>query len=586
MILNLQLAQKKIMAVLLFIISTIISAHAQQPVAMANSPRLASLAVVAPAVDCESLASVDISAAIGAPTHITSAKAVENGKPASYCAVLGYVEPQIKFEVRLPLKNWTQRFVQGGCGGTCGSIGVRIGNANDCFPATNGEVALASTDMGHSGRGMEFGDDNQQRIDFAYRSIHVTNLAAKALIEKFYGKGPQYSYFSGCSDGGREGLMEAQRYPKDFNGIIAGAAAMHFTTMNTIYHGWPGKVNTAADGKPILTGREAEILHKAVLAQCDAEDGVTDGLVSNPVACHFDPSVTACKPGQDAATCLGPEQVRVAREIYAGAHDSEGNKLAVSGPLVGSELDWAGLYVPATEKDSAHGGQTAIATMKYLVYKKNPTGEAALADLKFDRKSFEAITELSMLYDSTNPDLKAFATAGGKLIVFHGLADPGNSALNDVSYFNAVGQVMGQAARDKFMRLYLLPGMGHCGGGEGPNSIDLLSPMMAWVESGIAPNGLIASHISMGAGGLESSSAAPPKAGRTRPIFPYPYTAKYTGTGSIDDAKNFVQGPAQPVPADRLKWLGDAFYSSNHEAWCAVEGTAMKCTANNRAASK
>ena len=591
------------------------SAVSQRPV---SGPAV--LAAIAPASNCAALSSADISRAVGAPTHINSVASVADGKPAPYCDVKGYVEPQIRFEVRLPLSTWTQRFVQTGCGGLCGNLDIRLGNDEGCIPATNGELALASTDMGHSG-GMDgqFGaKDYQLRIDFAYRGVHVTTLAAKALIAQFYGQGPTYSYFSGCSDGGREALMEAERYPGDFNGITAGAPAMNFTTQNTFYHGWNARVNTGADGKPILTADKLPILHKAALAACDAADGLKDGIISDPLACQFDPAVTQCKPGQDPASCLTPAEVKVAGDLYAGAHSSDGAKLVIGGPLPGSELAWAGVYVPQPGQDRAMSGMISTGTLKYLAYETNPPESYTLADLKFDRASFAATTRLHALYDATDPDLTAFAAAGGKLILWHGLADPHISPLNTIAYYTAMEQIMGKPAVDKFARLYLVPGGYHCGGGEGPFNADLLSPIMAWVERGSAPFALIASHAPsgdrvgppsgvppagrppmgpaavvtgdrppLGPGGLPANmaggpppvmaQAAPAKPDRMRPIFPYPLTAKYVGSGSIDDARNFVAGDPEPMPAARLDWLGSSFYAAHYEEWCTGNGAMMNC---------
>jgi len=586
--------------------------EAQPAVSQGPGSGPAMLAAIAPVGDCAAMVSADISRAVGASTHITSAVPVTDGKPAPYCDVKGYVEPQIRFEVRLPLSTWTQRFVQTGCGGLCGNLNIRLGNDDGCLPATRGEIALASTDMGHSG-GMDgqFGaQDYQLRIDFAYRGVHVTTLAAKALIAKFYGQGPTYSYFAGCSDGGREALMEAERYPADFNGITAGAPAMNFTTQNTFYHGWNARVNTGADGKPILTADKLPILHQAVLAACDAEDGLKDGIISDPLGCRFDPAVIQCKPGQNPASCLTPAQVEVVRELYAGAHTSDGAKLAIGGPLPGSELAWAGVYVPQPGQERVMSGMISTGTLKYLAYETNPPESYTLADLKFDRATFAATTKLHALYDATDPDLTAFAVAGGKLILWHGLADPHISPLNTIAYYTAMEQIMGKPAVDKFARLYLFPGGYHCGGGEGPFNVDLLSPIMSWVERGSAPFALIASHARggdhegppsgvppagrplmgpppamtgdrppLGPGGTppDLAQAAPAMPDRTRPVFPYPLTAKYIGSGSIDDARNFVAGEPEPVPAARLNWLGSSFYAAHYEEWCMGSGATMNC---------
>lgn len=584
---------KTVLSIYLFALGVNIVCAASS--AQIRSAEPAVLTTVAPVVECSTLVNADISSAVGAPTHITSATAVPAGQPAPYCDVKGTVEPQIQFELRLPLTKWTQRFVQTGCGGLCGHIDMGLDNDDGCLPATNGELALASTDMGHSG-GMDgrFGEkDYQLRIDFAYRGVHITTLAAKALMVKFYGQQPTYSYFAGCSDGGREALMEAQRFPNDFNGITAGAPAMNFTTQNTFYHGWNARVNTGADGKPILTADKLPLLHKAVLAKCDAEDGLKDGLISNPLACHFDPAVLECKAGAAPGTCLTSAQVKVVRELYAGAHDSDGNKLVLSGPLPGSELAWAGVYIPEPGQDHVMSEMISTGTLKYLAYETNPPTGYTLADLKFERANFTATTKLHALYDATDPDLTAFAASGGKLILWHGLADPHISPLNTIAYYTAMQKTMGDEAVNKFARLYLFPGGYHCGGGEGPFDMDMLSAIMAWVEQAKAPHALLAAHVAREehhgpppggpqngpppemAGGPPTRQAAKPD--RTRPVYPYPMTAKYIGSGSIDDASNFVEGNPQPAPTELLNWLGASFYTPHYELWCTGSSATMNC---------
>lgn len=567
------------------------------------TPQIAVLGVIAPATSCEELAKADISGTVGAKAHITSAERVPHGSPAPYCRVTGFIEPMVKFEVRLPLNTWTQRFVQTGCGGLCGNLSIHLGNDEGCYPAQHGELALASTDMGHTG-GMDgqFGEkDYQLRIDFAYRGVHVTTLAAKALIHQFYGQDARYSYFSGCSDGGREALMEAQRYPQDFNGIAAGAPAMNFTTQNTFYHGWNALKNTGVDGKPILTADKLPILYQAALEACDAIDGLKDGLISDPFSCHFDPSVVECKMGTNQEGCLTHAQVETARAIYQGAHDAEGDRLVLSGPLPGSELAWAGVYVPQPGNDRIMSAMISTGTLKNLAYEKNPPPGYTLQDLEFTPALFEATTKLHALYDATDPQLTPFAKAGGKLILWHGLADPHISPLNTIAYYEALNKTMGAKEVQQFARTYLFPGGYHCGGGEGPFSFDVMSVLMAWVEKGTAPHALVASHqvdgprgpiagtsqsmpqaaLPLGRGTPDIDIAArgtAPTVDRMRPVYPYPLTAKYTGTGSIDDAKNFIVGPPISVPSSQLTWLGSAFFTPHPMVWCVGQGARMNCT--------
>ena len=594
--------------------SAFILAAASPILIHAQAAQPANLAVIMPVIDCAALKSVDISAAVAAPTHIAATSVVE-AKPAAYCKVEGYVEPAIKFEVRLPVANWTQRLVQTGCGGLCGNLNIRLDRDDTCPVAQNGELALTSTDMGHAGREAEegsFGDDYQLRIDFAYRGVHLTTVAAKSLIAKYYGQAPKYSYFMGCSDGGREALMEAQRFPEDFNGITAGAPAMNFVVQNTFYHGWNALTNTDADGKPILTTLQLPALHKAIVEQCDALDGLKDGLISDPLACHPNPSAALCKPGDAPDTCLTPAQVHVAEELYKGAHDAKGGKLVISGPLPGSELAWGGVYIPSPQRPNTMSPGISAGTLKHLAYDPSPASTYKLADLKFDRATFDATTKLHGIYDATDPDLRPYAKQGGKLILWHGLADPHISPLNTIAYYTAMKKLMGDEAADKLARLYLFPGGYHCGGGEGPFNVDLLMPIMLWVERGVAPGALVAAHVPEtratqgpppngvpasevanerggapgalpgGAGGppLNSAPRTPARPDRTRPIYPYPYTAQYKGSGSIDDAASFVQGPAKPAPADMLNWFGSGFYSAGYEKWCSGNGASFNCKAS------
>jgi feruloyl esterase len=548
-------------------------------------------------MDCAQLARVDISQAVGSKTHITAAIPLEDGTPAPYCHVTGYIEPTIHFEVRLPLHTWTQRYVQTGCGGLCGTVDIRLGNAQGCVPADRGEFALATTDMGHTG-GMDgsFGDDNHLRIDFAYRGVHLTALAAQALITRFYGRTARFSYFTGCSDGGREALMEAQRFPADFNGIAAGAPAMNFTTQNTFYHAWNALRNTGPDGKPILTAGDLPLLHQAALLVCDTADGLKDGLISNPFACQPAPERVSCKPGPNTGPCLTPAKVEAAREIYAGAHTASGDKLVLSGPLPGSELAWAGVFVPFPGEDRTMSAMIATSALQHLIFVKNPAPGYTLGSLNFSSADFAAVTHLHGLYDASDPDLTRFAERSGKLILWHGLADPHISPLNTIAYYNALIGLMGQERVRSFARLYLFPGGYHCTGGEGPFTFDLLTPLMAWVERSRAPNAIVATQSPQRPGPIAGVPGPVPHAGRpplppqdqtsaapsrSRPVYPYPVTAKYRGKGSLDDAGSFIGGPDQLIPASRFKWLGSSLYAPDYELWCKAANTEpMRCTSN------
>ena len=538
--------------------------------AQSGSP--AELKVVPPRVACAALKIVDVSGPVGAKTTLQEAVEVQDGQPAPYCRVLGTIAPAIQFEVRLPLGGWTQRYLQTGCGGLCGTLNISTPRADSCVPVTNGDVVLASTDMGHrNGPGRGNADPTwavenpQSKIDFAYRGVHLTAIAAKALIEKFYGQKPRYSYFSGCSDGGREALMEAQRYPQDFDGIAAGAPAMNFVTQNTFYHGWNAWKNTDSTGNAILTPDKLPILHQAALDACDALDGLKDGQITVPSACHFDPDVTICKDGQDGATCLTPAQAATAKAIYQGARTETGKKLVIGGPQPGSELFWQGVYVPQRAGAAIFSTGISLGTIKYLAYEKPLAPEFGLKDFHFDRDNFDAIAQMHPIYDATDPDLEKFSAAGGKLLMFHGWSDPHISPLNSIAYYTAMERTMGEAKVSKFARLFLFPGGGHCNGGDGPFDFPLLSLLVNWVEGGTPPNAILASRKQGG------------KVDRTRPVYPFPMVAKYKGAGDPNAASSF-EGVRDPqVTPEQLDWLGAAFYLPGYEKSCEWTGTEMKC---------
>lgn len=543
------------------------------------------LPAVKPVVACSTLTNADLSSIGGAGSRVTSAKEVkQNG--AAFCQIEGQLKPTIGFKVLLPADSWVQRYMQIGCGGLCGNIGLQIGAAAGCTPLNANGFAIAATDMGHTMQEADFGNNPQKRVDFAYRSQHLTSLVAKQLITTYYGQQPRYSYFNGCSDGGREALMEAQRYPHDFNGIIAGAAAMNFQVQNAVYHAWQALSNTGPDGKAVIVASRLPLIHQAVLAQCDAQDGQRDGLISDPQSCHFDPQVLSCKAGStDTKTCLSAAEVTTLKKLYDGPRDPDtGEKLTISGPMPGSELAWAGVFVPEKADDGIFSQTIAISSLKYLNYVKNPSKDFTLKDVRFTKAAFAELAKLHPLYDATNPDLKAFNEAGGKLIIWHGWADPHISPLNSVAYHQAVGSVMGAATRDKFERLYLVPGMHHCSGGEGPSQLDLLSPMMNWVENGQAPDAIVtyqaAKQASTAFGqptgdgkslpkgmppkgmkpmdkGLQLETLAPNAA--SRPVYPYPQYAVYSGKGDVNAASSYVRKRLSSVP-ESYQWLGEDFY--------------------------
>jgi Tannase and feruloyl esterase len=311
---------------------------------------------VMPVMNCAAVASLDLTGATDAPVTIQSATVVAAGAPtgaagastgstgtlAPYCDVKGTIAPADMFELQLPTQGWTQRYLQTGCGGLCGQVAVNYTEAATCPPVANGTIASATTDMGHEGQndGSWAANNPQAQIDFAYRSMHTLAQTSKAIITKFYGQAPKYSYFDGCSDGGREALMEAQRYPDDIDGIAAGAPANDLVVQNTFHHGWNVLANLDANGNCILLANRLPLIHQAVLAACDGLDGVVDEVIDDPRRCQFDPDTLLCVNGQDPTTCLSEAEVAVVCRLHEGPTDPLRHHLEQ--PIAyewGSELD-------------------------------------------------------------------------------------------------------------------------------------------------------------------------------------------------------------------------------------------------------
>lgn len=306
------------------------------------------------------------------------------------------------------------------------------------------------------------------------------------MIRNFYGRPASYSYFNGCSDGGREALIEAQRYPEDFDGILSGAPALNLQVQNGLYHAWNARSNTGSDGKPVLLTAKLPALHRAAVAACDTLDGVSDGLIAAPLACWFDPAVLQCAAGATAdANCLTAQEVDIVRKLYDGLRDAaSGEKLAISGPLPGSELAWAGIFVPASVEAPMFSRSIAEQFLRDLAFEQSLPANFTVADLRFDRATFDRLRPRHARFDATNPDLRHFAARG------------------------AVLRTVGAERAASFERLYFLPGVHHCDGGESPSRIDLLTPLMQWVEQGKVPDAVVTKPVTAQASSFGARDAA------------------------------------------------------------------------------
>jgi len=354
-------------------------------------------------------------------------------------------------------------------------------------------------------------------IDFGYRAIHETAVAAKALIAAFYGAPPKHAYFNSCSNGGRQALMEAQRYPADYDGIVAGAPANDWTHL--LAGGAELAQTVAQTPAAFIPPATFPAIEAATLAACDALDGLQDGLISDPRECRFDPASLLCKGGE-TDRCLTAPQVALMQDIYAGPRTAKGQSLYY-GYSPGAEAGpggWAA-WITGSAPEKSLGFGFSIPFFSQMVY-QNPAWDYRDFDAQRDVKAADA--KLASILNATDPDLKKFRDRGGKLILYHGWSDPAIPPLNAIHYYESAVAKMGAAGSASFLRLYMVPGMQHCGGGPGPNVFDMATPLERWVEDAAAPGSILAT-----------------RGPRSRPLCPYPQVARWSGTGSTGDAANF-----------------------------------------------
>jgi feruloyl esterase len=438
----------------------------------------------------------------------------------AFCRVAATLQPtresSIKIEVWMPevasaQVGWNGKFqALGGQGwaGTIGYAGMR--------EALRRGYAVSSTDSGHTGGSGTFALDHPEQLaDFAYRSAHQMTVKAKAIVGAYYGNAPRFSYWEGCSTGGRMALTEAQRFPDDFDGIIAGAPA------NFSSHQAAQMMSVALavhqDEASYIPPAKYTLIHNAVLEACDARDHVKDGVIEDPATCKFDPKVLECK-GDDAPTCLTAPQVTAAKKIYAPVVNPRTKRTIFPGLAPGSELAWGTVAGP-----QPLGFPQEI--YKYVVF-RNPEWDYRTLDLDADVARAEKAYDGMM--DAINPDLSAFFGHGGKLVQYHGWSDQAVAPANSIDYYNTVVGKLGHPAVEKSYRLFMVPGMTHCVGGEGTSTFDTLATLERWVEQGQAPAQIRASRSTNGV------------VTRTRPLCPYPEIASYKGTGNTDEAESFV----------------------------------------------
>ncbi len=480
---------------------------------------------------CEELATFKSKEIVQIHAAMTPASAAV---PA-FCDVTGLLSPEIAFEVSLPAK-WNGRFYMIGNGGHAGEALDDAGRVGQRNQAVQLGFAFAQTNTGHDARkepGGTFVLSNPQKaIDYAWRAVHLTAVTAKAITKDYYGKSVSKAYWNSCSNGGRQGLLEAQRFPEDFDGIVANAPWVDQTGF-TIGAMWNQKALSAA---PVTPAKLAMVADR-VMAKCDAIDGLKDGLIDDPRKCNFDPrrDVPACSAGADGADCITSAQADAIEKVYTGPVGSNGNSI-FPGYMPGSEAVVQGLFGGGTGSGwlnvivSAQTGAVpadfnlAENTMRYLVFAP-PKADYDYRSFDFDR-DIHLLDAWSKQADAKNPDLSKFRKRGGKLLMTYGWADSILQPMAGVNYYEQALAKNGSGTTD-FFRLFMVPGMAHCGGGIGPDRHDPMTAMVDWVEKDHAPASMIASRV------VEN------KVVRTRPLCPYPQVARYSGQGSIDDASNF-----------------------------------------------
>jgi feruloyl esterase len=523
-----------------------IAARAQQPSACADLVKLKLPETTI--TKAEQYAAGEFRTSPGAPPEVVArAKFL----PA-LCRVVALLTPtsdsSIKIELWMPAEHWNGKFRGQGNGGFAGEISYELMGLS----VLKG-YATAGTDTGHSAvfSDADWANGHPEKIkDFGYRAVHLMTERSKQLVAAYYGTPAKHSYFAACSDGGREALMEAQRFPADYDGILAGAPANNWTALVTnSLHNAQAQIATP---ESYIPSSKLSIITNAVLAACDKMDGVADGVLADPTACHFHPSTLLCAAdAKDTASCLTTPQIKTLEELYSGAHTREG-KLIFPGYAVGGEADPGGWTPWIT--GSAPGNSLAFAFpngyFANMVYSGDKSGKSDwdLKTASVDEAYKAANAKTASDLNATDPDLAPFIAHGGKLILYHGWSDPAISPFNTIDYYSRVLAATGRQATESSVRLYMAPGMDHCTSGPGPDSFGQFGwvpfhgsedpkrnaylALEQWVEQGVAPVEIVAAKY--------TGEGAASKLRTTRPLCPYPQVAKYDGNGDPDQASSFA----------------------------------------------
>jgi tannase/feruloyl esterase len=485
--------------------------HDWSDAALADNPQLK------PKIACAALVSQT-----GYDFSIASAVTVPaTADTPEYCRVIGLIQPEVRFEVNLPA-TWNGRVYMFGNGGYAGEALDSPGRQATAKRAIARGFVATQTNTGHDGTAEPlgtFGASPQKVLDYAFRAVHVTAVTAKALAQAYYSSAPRRAYFEGCSTGGRQGLISAQRFPDDFDGIVAGAPVLNFSGTMIAYEQYQKALAAAP-----LTPDAIKTVADAVIAKCDVVDGTKDGVIDDPRRCSFNPSadIPKCASDASAAGCLTSAELHTVETIYSPVQ--RGGTTFFPGWPLGAEAGWTPWFTSPNGKGVQFSfGETYLKNIAFG--KPNANYDWLTFDVNAD---LDKIQMSRTILDATDPDLSRFKGRGGKMITYFGWADPALNPMMGVGYYESV--MKATPATADFYRLFLVPGMQHCGGGVGTSTFDAFTPVVKWVEKGTAPDTIPAARVVGG------------KAVRTRPLCPYPQTAVYKGSGSTDDGGNFVCG--------------------------------------------
>lgn len=482
---------------------------------------------------CQDIGGMDFGPKVGTMVSITTSALVAasaGGQPA-HCHILATIAPSTGVEIQLPEDGWNGRLLFTGCGGLCGVIRTTQG-----ADALARGYAVATTDMGHR---LAPGDDprawtvSQDLVEeWQHRATHRATLLAKAVIATAYGRPQDYAYLRGCSTGGRQGLTEALLYPDDFDGIIAGAPAAQMVTPHNVF---AYASNTRPDGSPILTEASLNLMADAVLAACDGDDGVADGVVGNPAACAFEPNTLQCD-GSDTDGCLAEEQVIAAQKVYDGARRDDGTPFYPMGYAKGTERDWISGFLGVDGKPPRRAGSAQFTVERKI----GP--DATLADFDY-AKHGDSGGPVGGLFDF-GPDgkrLNVFVERGGKILLYHGWSDTDATPASSLFFYNTQARAFGEDALPDFLRLFMMPGMAHCRGGNGVDTADYLAALERWVEQGEAPDSLNAFRTIQPPFNYIAHPLDPDTVVAGRRVYPYPATSVYDGSGDVNDPANWIK---------------------------------------------